>query len=726
MRTYTSKLGKWKIRVRRRLLLLVLLMIVVSISTAGSSIWVLYQAVINEQRELLVERVDNQAKIVQTIFQIQLDHDRKDNLHSRNDSNLDRLFTTYMTNTEFGSTGEFVLAQVRGKDLVFLLPHRFPVNHENVESPFVATISEPVRRALDGLTGTLTGQDYRGATVLAAYRALGIDNIGIVAKIDIAEIRAPFIATAQTGAFYGIAVIICGVVVFLLISNPLLANLDKSYTNLADAQRIAKLGSWERNLITNTNKRSDEVYRIYGVNPETFGDTYDDFLSLVHPDDYELVTQTHASAISGGGQYSMGFRIIRPNGLERYVQSHAKVLRDGDGNPAQMIGTVQDITYRKQYDEALKNGELRFRALVDGSSQGMLVHRNLELMLANKALADMFGYDSTSEITELASSLELLSPDEQVRVKEYYEQRMRGGDAPNNYDCKGRKKDGTEIWLNIRSYRIPWDGGWAICSNYFDITDARSLRNQAEQQARLQALGDLTTGAAHELNQPLNIVRMAAESSMELLHVTDKNGEIIRKKLERISEQTVRASAIIDRMRDFSNIAPKENVVFDLVELVHDTEDLMKNELHESGIPLVVVSGDGAGYIDGNRMQFEHILINMIKNAREAILSEPRPQNEVPEAHKITVKIDTSPTGSSVKLTISDTGPGIDKDMKSRIFDPFFTTREVGKGMGMGLAITYGVIRKNGGTIEVNNSSNGAVFTITLPCVNNKRTTAGK
>ena len=145
----------------------------------------------------------------------------------------------------------------------------------------------------------------------------------------------------------------------------------------------------------------------------------------------------------------------------------------------------RDITKRKQAEVALRESEERFRILIDGSSQGILVHRNLRVLYVNQSLVDMFGYDSADEILALESREAMTAPEERARLLGYHEARLRGEPAPVDYEYRGLRKDGSKIWLENRSFHIDWEGGPAICTTLFDITERKqaavALRESKEQ-----------------------------------------------------------------------------------------------------------------------------------------------------------------------------------------------------------------------------------------------------
>ncbi len=223
-------------RERKRVLLLILIMVTASLIVAGITIIMLYRTAFDEEQARLVETAQSQARLVEAVA-------RFDAIYSKNypkgaeEATLSQIIDAHKHYKGFGKTGEFTLARRKGGYIVFLLSHR----HSDLENPkpvpFDSEVAEPMRRALSGLSGTVVGLDYRGKTVLAAHEPVGELNLGIVAKIDLAEVRAPFLRSGLIVGGLAISVVLAGVLLFLRISNPLIKRLEEHTTELAKTNR---------------------------------------------------------------------------------------------------------------------------------------------------------------------------------------------------------------------------------------------------------------------------------------------------------------------------------------------------------------------------------------------------------------------------------------------------------------------------------------------------------
>jgi signal transduction histidine kinase len=232
---------------------------------------------------------------------------------------------------------------------------------------------------------------------------------------------------------------------------------------------------------------------------------------------------------------------------------------------------------------------------------------------------------------------------------------------------------------------------------------------QMIQASKLATLGEMATSVAHELNQPLNVIRMAAGNSRRKISKGTADPKYLSSKLQRIEEQTSRAAAIIDHMRMFGREANELSELIDPRNVVEDALGLMGEQLRLADIELVMDLPKDCSSVLGHTIQIEQVILNLLTNASDAMAENDG------EA-KITLRIFED--DKNVHITLLDTGGGIAKDVLPRIFEPFYTTKEMGQGTGLGLSVSYGIIRDMNGTIVAENIDNGVRFTITLPISN--------
>ena len=244
-----------------------------------------------------------------------------------------------------------------------------------------------------------------------------------------------------------------------------------------------------------------------------------------------------------------------------------------------------------------------------------------------------------------------------------------------------------------------------------DITQEHDQQRQLEQTNKLATLGEMAAGIAHELNQPLNAIKLTATNLM-LQYQRDKSKaeKNALVKLEQINTQIDRASVITDHMRKSARLANEEQAEADIASVVSDTYLLVESSLRLESIEFRTEIEASMTPCKLHPIRLEQVLLNLISNARDAFKSS-QDRNGV-DWILISAR---QKTAHSIQLTVADSAGGIPDDHIQRIFDPFFTTKEVGKGTGLGLSISYSIIKDSGGKLSVKNSKDGAVFTLTLP-----------
>jgi C4-dicarboxylate-specific signal transduction histidine kinase len=236
--------------------------------------------------------------------------------------------------------------------------------------------------------------------------------------------------------------------------------------------------------------------------------------------------------------------------------------------------------------------------------------------------------------------------------------------------------------------------------------ELRDKQEQLVQAGKLATLGELTTGVAHELNNPLNNTGLFVGNAVDLIElgVTD-NGQIVRE-LRQAMQQVRKATEIISHLRTFGRAAPVSREPISLKQVIERALSLMQEQLRLREIEVTLDLGPEEPVVVGNPIQLEQVFINLLTNARDAVVDSPRRA----------IRISGSVGAAAVEVAFADTGPGIPPGLERRIFDPFFTTKEVGKGTGLGLSITYGIVKEHGGTISVASPpGDGATFLVHLP-----------
>ncbi len=236
--------------------------------------------------------------------------------------------------------------------------------------------------------------------------------------------------------------------------------------------------------------------------------------------------------------------------------------------------------------------------------------------------------------------------------------------------------------------------------------ELREKQEQLVQAGKLATLGELTTGIAHELNNPLNNIGLFVGNVIDFIELGRGDPQSILHELHSAMQQVRKANEIISHLRTFGRAASVSREPVAIAQVIQSALSLMREQLRLRQIKVELHFPAEEVIVIGNAIQIEQVFINLLANARDALANA---------ANKV-ITITCSIKADTVHIRVSDTGPGIPNGLEQRIFDPFFTTKEVGAGTGLGLSITYGIIKEHQGTIAVENlPGEGALFLIELP-----------
>jgi C4-dicarboxylate-specific signal transduction histidine kinase len=237
-------------------------------------------------------------------------------------------------------------------------------------------------------------------------------------------------------------------------------------------------------------------------------------------------------------------------------------------------------------------------------------------------------------------------------------------------------------------------------------SELREKQEQLVQAAKLATLGELTTGVAHELNNPLNNIGLFVGNVLELMAREDTDEASIQRALTSTMQQVQKATEIINHLRTFGRAAPTSRDVVSLNAVAHNAALLLHEQLRLRDIELTFDLSPENPNVVANAIQLEQVVMNLLTNARDAVNSSAEKR----------IGISSWTDGLDVVLAVEDSGHGIAKELEQRIFDPFFTTKDVGEGTGLGLSIVYGIIRDHEGSISVEaGAMGGARFSVRLP-----------
>jgi two-component system, cell cycle sensor histidine kinase and response regulator CckA len=400
------------------------------------------------------------------------------------------------------------------------------------------------------------------------------------------------------------------------------------------------------------------------------------------------------------------------------ISLSATPLWDSNHKVRGIIGFFTDITDRKRAEEALRRAEEKYRGIFENALEGIYQSTpEGRYISANPALARMFGFNSPQELINERHDIakqEHVTP--QSRADFVRELENRG--AIRSFEYQAFRRDGSVIWVSVSAHAARNGQGRVTHfeGSVQDVTQRRELEQQLRQMQKIEAVGRLAGGVAHDFNNIL----MAISSYAELLHGKLPEKDTGRKYVDEIAKATDRAASLTQGLLAFSRkqvISPK---VLELNALITEQAKMLKRLIPEN-IELCFLPAKTLGRVRIDPGQVEQIVMNLVINARDAMSRGGKILVETCNAELDQINDgprSAAPTETFVMLAVSDNGCGMDAETQTHIFEPFFTTKEQGKGTGLGLAIVFGIVKQSGGHVFVHSEpGHGTTFKIYLPCV---------
>lgn len=600
----------------------------------------LYKTAFKQQTQRLTELAASQARLIEAVGRFDAIHSKDANPNGSAAATLSQIMDSHKHLKGFGRTGEFVLAKLDKNQIIFLLSDRHFGSDKLEPIDINSNLAEPMRRALKGESGTITGLDYRGVIVLAAFEPVAGLNWGIVAKIELSEIRQPFIETALITIISALILVIIGTALFMHISGGIVNKLQES-----EALHKSILDNAVDGIIT-----TDQSANIISFNPAA--------LTLFAYRDGEII-----------------------------------------GRPLTQLFPVET---RKQTIANIKKHFSRNR--------GNAKERSIAISMQSKD-QEIIPVEITVSKARTRSQSVTTWIIRDVRKRRHLEEELE------------RYSHELEELVEERTAKLS-----------DTVKQLQNTQSQLIQNEKLASIGQLAAGVAHEINNPVGFVssnistlnkyiesllnliekysllsdNCADQEAVKLIqdYRNDIDYDYIKDDITGLLEESLdgvkRVKQIVQDLKDFSRPGEEDWEDADLHKGLDSTLNIVHNELKYSAT-ITKEYGDIPA-IECIPAQLNQVFMNLLVNAGHAIDKNG------------TITIRTGRETDYVWVEIEDTGKGISADNIKKIFDPFFTTKDIGQGTGLGLSLSYGIIQKHNGSIDVKSEPGcGTTFRVTLP-----------
>jgi PAS domain S-box-containing protein len=499
-------------------------------------------------------------------------------------------------------------------------------------------------------------------------------------------------------------------------------NLSRSEAYLAEAQKLTHTGSWVWDARTQKVLYcSEEMFRIFGLDPRESSPTRKNFRQRVHPEDRDWVDRRFEKSLREKVDSFDEYRVVLPDGTVRHINSSGHPVLDTDGELIGFVGTAVDVTERK-------------RAELERQRLALLVEQAADLMAIsdlsggtpiylNKAGLKLVGFDSWEEARARRGIHYIFPADRQFVNEVLWPTVLEKGSWSGEMRFR-HFKTGAPIPVLYSAFRIddPETGQPVNVGNVCrDITERKRAEAEARENDRryremqmelahanrVATMGQLTASIAHEVNQPIAAMVANAEAALRWLGAGSSHLAEVARVLPSIIRDGTRAGEVVHRIRALMTKAPPSKDRLEINGVILEIIDLTRGEAMKYGISVLTELADHLPVVEADRVQLQQVLLNLIVNAVEAMGAA----NEGPR--ELLISTATIETGG-VSVAVQDSGPGLEAAMLERMFESFYTTKPT--GLGMGLSICRSIIEAHGGRLWAStNQPRGAIFQFTLP-----------
>jgi PAS domain S-box-containing protein len=419
---------------------------------------------------------------------------------------------------------------------------------------------------------------------------------------------------------------------------------------------------------------------------------------LIAPEDREFVNESISRTLELGSLREIEYQILMKDGMHSPAELNVTALRKDKDNPIGFLLDVRDITARKWSEKLLREANVYNRSLIEASLDPLVtITPEGKIGDVNQATEKVTGYTRTELI---GTDFHGYFSDPQKARLGYLKVFETG--TVRDYDLEIRNKDGsiTPVLYNASIYRDEAGKVLGVTAMARDITDRKQFETQLVQAEKHALIGRMVGSITHEINNPLQTIKNCLYLMQQ--DVTPDNP--IQEPLEMAASETMRITNLVGQLRElYRPKAGLQKGPQEILDILEETHSLLIPHLNNSGVEWQPLKGLQRCYINCVRDQILEVFLNISMNAIEAM-----------QAHGGTLFVNMSVSESRAAVIFSDTGPGVPNEMMQHLFEPFMTTKA--SGLGLGLSITYGIVQRHGGQIQVDNQpGHGASFTILLP-----------
>jgi PAS domain S-box-containing protein len=490
--------------------------------------------------------------------------------------------------------------------------------------------------------------------------------------------------------------------------------LRRSEAYLAEAQRLTRTGSWAYDPVRDKMIHfSEELYRIFGVDPREGTPTIEELWERVHPEDRYRLNEINFKADRERGEHVVDYKLKLPDGMVKYIHSTRHPVLNDAGEIVEILGTTIDVTEQKRAEEELRAAETRFRTYVDHAIDVLFVHDEQgKIVDMNRQACESLGYTREELI---GAGPGLFDPGINESSTQRIKEQLEAGDVVT-FESTSQRKDGTMFPVEVRIRPFFHGGHRFALSLARDISERKRaeqererLRQMEEDLARINRvsmMGELTASLAHEIKQPIAAAVSNAEACLHWLARDQPDLAEMSEAAKEMVKEARRAAEIMTRIRSLFKKEEMNREVIDLNEVITDTVFLIRDEADRCSSSVRAKLDAELPRILGDRVQLQQVLLNLMLNGLEAMNSD---------RGELIIRSQRDEEGRAL-LSVSDVGVGLPLGEGDKIFDAFFTTKP--QGTGMGLAISRSIIESHGGSLWATaNAAQGATFYFSLPAV---------